>query len=102
MQWTPCDADPHERSRNQMSIRIREKTPHLQGSGGGIKLVVDKVDASLMREPVFVFQLKGDRHPSASRIRQFSLADLLLILQDRELIHIEVSVDRIHADNIGQ
>src|ERR1700722_20441886 len=102
MQWTSCDADPHERSRDQSPIRVREKATHLQRSGGGIKLVVDKIDTPLMRKPCFVFQLKGNRHPTDSRILQFPLADLLLILKYGELIHIEIGVDRIHADDIGQ
>ena len=84
-----------------MSIRIREKTTHLQGASGGIKLVIDKIDTPLVRKACFVFKLKRNRHRAGPRIRQLPQADLLLILQDRSLIHIEIRVDRIHADDIG-
>src|SRR5260221_9472043 len=55
-----------------------------------------------MRKPGFILQLKIDRDLAILRTGNFPFPDESLIAQRRQLIHAEVSIDRIDADDGGE
>src|SRR3981081_510374 len=55
-----------------------------------------------MRKPGFILQLKIDRDLAILRTGNFPFQDESLIAQRRQLIHAEVSIDRIDADDGGE
>src|SRR5260370_4414916 len=55
-----------------------------------------------MRKIGFILQLKIDRNFATFRTGQFPFPDESLIAQRRQLIHAEVSVNRIDADYCGE
>src|SRR5260370_28870374 len=55
-----------------------------------------------MRKPGFILQLKIDRDLAILRTGNFPFPDESLIAQGRQLIHAEVSIDRIDADDGGE
>src|ERR1700716_2230113 len=55
-----------------------------------------------MRKPVFILQLKIDRNFAILRTGNFPFPDESLIAQRSQLIHAEVSVNRIDADYGGK
>lgn len=102
MPWTSSYSDPNESSGIQESIRVWEKTAHLESPGRGIELVINEIDYPLMGEPLFVFHLKIDLHFRVPGISESPLPDLPLILQDRSFIHIKIGVDRINTHDIRE
>src|SRR3982074_825156 len=55
-----------------------------------------------MRKPVFILQLKIDGNLAILRTGNFPFPDESLIAQRRQLIHAEVSVNWIDADDGGE
>src|SRR6267154_3646584 len=55
-----------------------------------------------MRKPGFILQLKIDGDLAILRTGNFPFADESLIAQRSQLIHAEVSIDRIDADYCGE
>ena len=102
MQGGSGHPDPDERSWGENRIGVWKKTADLECSGGDIELVVNEIDCPLMRKAIFILQLQVNRHRSGSDIGQFSFPDLFLVVEYGPFIHIEIGIDRMHADNVGE
>ena len=96
------DKHPGREKSNAASLwlRIRENASDGDAAGRGVDLIVEKVHGTLLREPV----LTSDPHRDGKRDSvltplKLAIVDRLANPQERGLVHVEISIDRIERDH---